>query len=71
MKQKITIFSHLCKGCGLCILKCPVKAIKFSKTKLGYYGTPTVEANESICISCGICETICPDCALVVSILGT
>lgn len=65
-KKKVTVFHGLCKGCGLCIEKCPFKAIKFSKKDLGVYSTPSVEVDISKCTSCGICETTCPDCALKV-----
>lgn len=54
-----------CKGCGLCVEKCPKKCISWSST-LGVYGTPAVEANMDECIACGICQTVCPDCALTV-----
>jgi 2-oxoglutarate ferredoxin oxidoreductase subunit delta len=66
-KGKATVFLGLCKGCGLCIQKCPVKAISFSAKDLGVYSTPSVEIDLNKCIFCGICETICPDCALKVS----
>lgn len=63
-KQEIVCFRGLCKGCGLCIEKCPVKAITFSKAELGYLGTPSVNIDINKCIACGICELICPDSAL-------
>ncbi|MCL5290877.1 MAG: 4Fe-4S dicluster domain-containing protein [Bacillota bacterium] len=59
-----TLFPGLCKGCGLCIQKCPKKCIAWSKV-LGVYGTPTVEANDE-CIACGICQMVCPDTAILV-----
>jgi len=60
------ISTGLDKGCGLCIEKCPKKCLSWSKTQLGVYGTPTVEADMKECIACGICETVCPDCAIKV-----
>lgn len=63
-KKQLTVFCGLCKGCGMCVEKCPVKAVAFSKTDLGYYSTPTVEINIEKCIACGICELVCPDSAL-------
>ncbi|MDA8234477.1 MAG: ferredoxin family protein [Clostridia bacterium] len=57
------IFPALCKGCGLCIEKCPKKCIGWSKT-LGVYGTPAVGADMAECIACGICQTVCPDTAI-------
>lgn len=57
------IFSGLCKGCGLCIEKCPVKCIGWSE-ELGVYGTPRVQANMGKCIVCGMCQLVCPDTAI-------
>lgn len=59
-----SIFPSLCKGCGLCIVKCPVEAISWSDV-LGVYGTPAIEPNDK-CTACGICELVCPDCAITV-----
>ncbi|MCL6559684.1 MAG: 4Fe-4S binding protein [Firmicutes bacterium] len=56
------LFPQLCKGCGLCIAKCPVEALSWSDV-LGVYGTPAVVSNEK-CTACGICQTVCPDCAI-------
>lgn len=58
-----SVFPGLCKGCGLCIEKCPVKCIEWSEG-LGVYGTPRVEADMKKCIVCGICQMVCPDCAI-------
>jgi len=64
--NKIAILiPKLCKGCGICILKCPVAALKFGKT-LGVYGTPTPEIDLKKCIACGNCSRFCPDCAIKV-----
>lgn len=60
----VTVFHGLCKGCGLCIEKCPQKAINFSDKDLGVYSTPSVEIDIEKCNACGICETTCPDSAL-------
>lgn len=57
------VFPGLCKGCGLCIEKCPTKCICWSE-ELGVYGTPRVVANIEKCIVCGICQKVCPDCAI-------
>jgi len=61
-KGFFTLFPGLCKGCGLCIQKCPKKCISWSDV-LGVYGTPSVEANDD-CIACGICQQVCPDTAI-------
>ncbi|SFH14109.1 2-oxoglutarate ferredoxin oxidoreductase subunit delta [Desulfotomaculum arcticum] len=59
------IFPGLCKGCGLCIEKCPAHTLGWSQV-LGVYGTPSVETGhgEKECTGCAICETTCPDCAI-------
>ncbi|PIZ00514.1 4Fe-4S ferredoxin [bacterium (Candidatus Howlettbacteria) CG_4_10_14_0_8_um_filter_40_9] len=59
-------FADYCKGCGLCIQKCPKKCLKFSSETLGYYGTPAVDCDIDECIGCGICELNCPDSAIEV-----
>ncbi|MHB1419707.1 MAG: 4Fe-4S dicluster domain-containing protein [Bacillota bacterium] len=60
------LFPALCKGCGLCIEKCPVDTIGWSK-ELGVYGTPAVEPGHGKpCIACNICQMVCPDCAILI-----
>lgn len=69
-KKKLVVFHDLCKGCGICIEKCPRDAIFESKTDLGYYSTPTVEIDLEKCNSCGICEICCPDSAIKIDKKG-
>lgn len=65
-----SVFPGLCKGCGLCIEKCPVNIIEWSKV-LGVYGTPAVQVNEADkCIACKMCQIVCPDCAINVEKVG-
>ena len=54
---------EICKGCGLCIAKCPTKALAFGK-ELGVYGTPVALPEAQKCTACGVCQTFCPDCAI-------
>ncbi|SMB95241.1 2-oxoglutarate ferredoxin oxidoreductase subunit delta [Desulfonispora thiosulfatigenes DSM 11270] len=65
-KGNFTIFYDLCKGCGLCIEKCPTSCISWSKS-LGFMGTPSVIPNMEKCIVCGTCELVCPEPAIVIS----
>ncbi len=65
--KSIIVFHGLCKGCGLCIVNCPQKAISFSKKDRGVYSTPTVEIDLKKCNACGICEVDCPDLAIKVT----
>jgi len=62
--KKVIVFHGLCKGCGLCLVKCPFGAISFSKKDLGVYSIPTIEIDLEKCTACGICEIVCPDSAL-------
>lgn len=65
-KAFFTIFTGLCKGCGLCMQKCPAKTLIWSD-ELGVYGTPAVQPKDvEGCTGCGICSTVCPDCAIVI-----
>lgn len=57
------LFTELCKGCGLCIVKCPKKCISWSK-EVGIYQTPAVRPNPEECIACGMCALVCPDQAI-------
>ena len=57
------LFCDLCKGCGLCIDKCPKKCLNWSPT-LGIYQTPVVEPKAEDCIGCGACALLCPDSAI-------
>ncbi|GBF22830.1 2-oxoglutarate ferredoxin oxidoreductase subunit delta [Candidatus Gastranaerophilus sp. (ex Termes propinquus)] len=57
------IFSEYCKGCGLCMVKCPKKCLKWSK-EVGIYQTPIVEPVSEDCIACGTCALVCPDSAI-------
>lgn len=63
-KKKIfTRFPHLCKGCGLCIEKCPQKALAWSED-LNFLQRPMPKVDLEKCRACRICEQICPDSAM-------
>ena len=56
----------LCKGCGICIEKCPVKALSFGED-LGYFALPVPTIDIEKCIVCGNCRRFCPDGAIGVN----
>lgn len=63
-KGKFYLFTELCKGCGLCIEKCPKHDIAWSDF-VGIYGAPTVESGHGEgCNGCKTCQSICPECAI-------
>jgi len=47
----------LCSGCGTCIEKCPVDAIKLNDNDVA-------EVNAEYCIGCGVCAHFCPENAI-------
>lgn len=53
----------LCKGCGICIEKCPVKALSFGED-IGYFALPVPTIDLNKCIACGNCRRFCPDGAI-------
>ena len=55
----------LCKGCRICILKCPTKSLSDSKD-LGAFGLPIPKIDISTCIACDNCRRFCPDGAIAV-----
>jgi 2-oxoglutarate ferredoxin oxidoreductase subunit gamma len=63
--KKVTIIPSLCKGCYICIEKCPKKAISPSET-IGFFGNPIPEVDTKKCIKCGNCSLFCPDTAIKV-----
>lgn len=58
-----------CKGCALCITRCPVNALKFDD-KRGFLGNPLPIVDLEKCIGCYKCEKICPDAAIKVDKKG-
>lgn len=69
-KGRWNVYPGLCKGCGLCIEKCPVRVIDWAK-ELGSAGTPLVKPEIDGCIVCGICQTVCPDAAIHIERKGS
>ena len=59
-------FPEYCKGCGLCITRCPVKALTFSND-LNFLGTQIPQVDLKKCTACGLCQTTCPDGAIKVT----
>jgi 2-oxoglutarate ferredoxin oxidoreductase subunit delta len=60
----VTVFGKWCKGCGLCIAFCPQQVFEVDAD-----GHPIV-AHEEKCTACNWCYYHCPDCAIVVDLVG-
>ena len=63
----ITVLEDWCKGCNLCIDKCPVDALEDSEVlnRKGIYPPRLKEDNR--CTNCRLCELLCPDFAITVT----
>ncbi len=66
-KRVITLHHGLCKSCGECVVKCPVKCISWDEKELGQLGEPAITIDNNVCIGCETCENICPDFAIEIS----
>lgn len=51
------VYKHQCCGCNACVQRCPKQCIKMQEDNEGFL-YPNVD--ESTCIGCGLCETVCP-----------
>jgi 2-oxoglutarate ferredoxin oxidoreductase subunit delta len=56
----VSFFPAWCKRCGNCVAFCPKKTLETDE-----WGYPYVARPES-CISCHLCEKLCPDFAITV-----
>jgi len=62
----IEVKDDWCKGCDICIDRCPVDALEESD-KLNRRGIrPPKLKEENECNYCRLCELICPDLAITV-----
>ena len=64
---KVTFNTDFCKGCGLCVEVCPRKNLVISRDKINKKGhNPAEITDQSKCIACAFCATMCPDCVITV-----
>ena len=64
---RIKIIEERCKLCGLCVMACPLKLIRFTyKAENDNSRTIEFQDPEGKCKGCGVCFKYCPDCAIEV-----
>jgi len=61
--KRATIIPDHCKSCGICIDKCPAKALTLGN-KLGLFSVPIPEIDLKKCTACDTCSRFCPDGAI-------
>lgn len=64
---KISVDSHFCKGCGLCVDVCPVHIVALDRetiTEKGYHPAHCIDMTR--CTGCATCAVMCPDVAITV-----
>jgi 2-oxoglutarate ferredoxin oxidoreductase subunit delta len=67
-KGKIHILKERCKGCGFCVEYCPKDVLEMSdEFNIKGYHPPFVK-DEDKCLYCQLCETICPEFAIFVTL---
>jgi 2-oxoglutarate ferredoxin oxidoreductase subunit delta len=67
-KGSIHIKKDRCKGCGFCVEYCPKDVLELSvEFNVKGYHPPQVK-NEEDCVYCQLCETICPEFAIFVTL---
>mgnify|MGYP000517317135 FL=1 len=64
--SKWVINEDLCKGCGICVARCPLKVLGTAEhlSSKGFH--PAKMLNEEKCTSCALCARSCPDIAIEV-----
>jgi 2-oxoglutarate ferredoxin oxidoreductase subunit delta len=65
-KFSVIIDQDLCKGCKICVEKCPFKVFEMSNI-VGGYGVPIPQAiREDKCTGCNVCVIFCPEMAITI-----
>lgn len=59
MYKKLQAKNLLCTGCGACVNKCANDAIEYIYNYEND-GSMVAQINEEKCVSCHLCETVCP-----------
>ncbi|HEY74170.1 MAG: 4Fe-4S ferredoxin [Chloroflexi bacterium] len=65
---KIHVLTERCKGCGWCIEFCPRGVLEVSDeiNSKGYHPPKVIQDRTGACVSCGLCELLCPEFSIYV-----
>ncbi len=67
LKGAIEVNTERCKGCGLCIVACPINIIQLTSKSVNAKGYPYVtQINPDTCNGCASCAIVCPDGCITV-----
>lgn len=63
-RGEVRILIDRCKGCEFCVEYCPRDVLAMSPefNRKGYH--PPMVVKEGACLSCNLCEVICPEFAI-------
>ena len=62
----IVVDKEKCKGCNLCVVACPTKALDLAKEVNGKGYNYSEMVNPEACIGCASCALVCPDSVITV-----
>lgn len=63
-RGRVEIVEDLCKGCGLCVIACPVQVLVMAEY-LNSYGYHPARYVGRGCTGCGVCYYACPEPAAI------
>ena len=68
-RGEIHVNKDRCKGCGFCVEYCPEDVLELSEEfNVKGYHPPFVKQPDK-CIYCQLCQTICPEFAIFVTLI--
>ena len=68
MKGQIHVHRDQCKGCGFCVEYCPRDVLELSEEFNKKGDHPPRIKNEDECCYCQLCEAICPEFSIFVTL---
>lgn len=60
-KGAVSVDTERCKGCGVCVVNCPMHVLGLAKEVNGKGYNYAYMAEPDKCIGCASCGIVCPD----------